>query len=137
MNGYEEKGIKDQFEINISTKTLPANNGKERAEYQIASVKVGNIHLTVAPDHSGDAQNLHSGKMIITLWPDDHGKADFRNSLGAASIVASADDLLEVADTYARRLAGGATPENIFTDTEVKPREVFKNMIEKMKKKKS
>lgn len=86
-----------------------------------AKVKVGEYHVSVAPDGLGRYE-------VFVFGDDGEGNIDVGKELFFKKVDAGVDDVEEVADMYMRRLEGGASPEDLTKDEEAQTLEFLKSL---------
>ena len=85
----------------------------------VAEVVISGVHLIVRPDMRGNDEKVLTG-WKVGLFGDIDGKMDSSNKLNEAFVPGGPDDQEEILDTYARRLASGFQPNDVFKDLDEK-----------------
>jgi hypothetical protein len=99
-----------------------------RKNHLVARAHHNGAHLVVKRDADG---------FELSLWGENEdGSIDSSKPLNDSYLTGQADDMEEVAHTFASRLASGISPEKMFTDIEEADRAHAKNLVEMLKKKK-
>ncbi len=102
----------------METKDIGISFGQDIKGIREASYSSSNgTHLTVRPHTIMESDGTFKNHGLeVEFWGDKQGERDPDSLLSSNVIPGTGEDLEEVADTYARRLDSGVSPEHMFDD---------------------